>query len=366
MDIVISHASAIRLIREARETPGATLERTALTRVPRKPRRTRLTARKLSSLSPFSADLGREGARLDLLVPDATSRYQLRGVASHVLSVPLPQGQLLRARHDSQGASVLVTAPSLCVAQMAGVLLERVREGRLERWQAVVKLVELCAELCGTYSRNPQSPKTSPCAFGLAPVCSAAEIRSGLELLHDIDGLSLAREAARHVFDGSASPMETLHRMMLCLPGELGGLVLPKPQMNCPIDAKGPVAPLLSHAGMRPDLSWVELKIAVEHDGEEWHDMKGRRVLDARRIQDYQTLGWVVLPATFEDVRRQSSYNAFALRLCGLMDARGLAGTSTRVRRLLQDEEFLARQALLLAMLLPPIERYGDAGALVA
>lgn len=366
MDIVISHASAIRLIREARETPGATIEKTDLMSVPKKPRQARLTVRQLNALG-FESLCPAPGDRtIDLFAPDAAHRYRLRGTRTHVLSGDVPVGSIMRIRRTSDAPSVLVAGPALCVALAASLFLEDIRNRKMERWRAVVRLVELCAELCGTYSRNPFHPRSGQCTFGLEPFTTADDIHSGLLKLRGIDGLALAREAANYAFDGSASPMETLHWMMLCLPSSLGGLALSKPFMNEPIKVDEIRRPFINYVGIRPDLSWILLKIAIEHDGEEWHDLGGRRVLDAKRIQDYQTLGWVVLPATFDDVRRQSSYNAFAMRLCRLMEERGERGVLKRVKGQLKDESFTLRQAILLSMLLPPVGRYSDGAELLA
>lgn len=358
MDICISHDSAIGLLREARSTTGATLVPTQLTTLPHRARGIHVRLDRVETLGMSSIKARADAGRLDIISPSASRRICSTGIQSHSYKGPIPSGEVLCVSRF--GESLYVVGPALCFVHAAQVLSDAIAEGELAEWQAVARLVAFGAEMCGTYARDAISPKTGPCTFRLLPLIAADELRRRLQELHGLRGVSLARKAAALVFDGSASPMETLHRMMLSLPSEYGSLGLLEPSMNRQVDIDPRLAHLLSSPKIRADLSWERLRVAVEHLGEEWHDLSGRTPLDARRIQDYQTLGWVVHPTTFEDVRTPGAYNAFALRLCRSLEDRGLGGTVSAAKLLLEDGEFLARQAMLLAMLLPPVTHYDN------
>lgn len=78
-------------------------------------------------------------------------------------------------------------------------------------------------------------------------------------------------EALQEIRVGSASPRETLARLMLVRCG------LPEPRLNHPVlDELGT---LLGYA----DLLWVEQRVAGEYQGEEFHDGGKERARDERR-----------------------------------------------------------------------------------
>lgn len=102
-------------------------------------------------------------------------------------------------------------------------------------------------------------------------------------------GVALSRRAVGLVAQGVDSPMETRLRLLLVLAG------LPCPVINQDVVAHGAWI-------ARPDLSYPELKIAIEYDGDhhrvsrrQWQSDIGRR----RMLEDE---GWIVLVVTADDV----------------------------------------------------------------
>jgi hypothetical protein len=96
----------------------------------------------------------------------------------------------------------------------------------------------------------------------------------------------LARRAAALVRPRVDSPMETRVRLLLVLAG------LPEPQPNLDV---------LSEDGrwlFRPDLSYPELRIAIEYDGRHHDEDAGQWEHDIGRMETYERHGWRVIVVT--------------------------------------------------------------------
>ena len=106
-------------------------------------------------------------------------------------------------------------------------------------------------------------------------------------------GVVLARRALDLVNPAAESAMETRLRLLIVLAG------LPAPDVNVPVS-------LPNGRSVRPDLSYRELRIAIEYDGEVHADAVERARDEARRVALRQ-LGWVVLSFTREEVLRSPS-----------------------------------------------------------
>lgn len=111
----------------------------------------------------------------------------------------------------------------------------------------------------------------------------------GIQPLHD----ALARrvrprgkvtllEALEEIRVGSASPRETLARLMLVRCG------LPEPALNMPIH--GPDGSLLGIG----DLVWKKPKVIGEYQGAEFHDGENERARDGVRRRGLEADGWIV------------------------------------------------------------------------
>ncbi|MFD7310681.1 endonuclease domain-containing protein [Promicromonospora sp. NPDC059942] len=105
-------------------------------------------------------------------------------------------------------------------------------------------------------------------------------------------GLALCREAVDLVRPGTDSPMETRLRLIIVDAG------LPEPAVNVPArDAAGQFLAL-------PDLSYPELKIAIEYDGDHHRTDAETWRRDVERRQRLEDAGWLIITATADDVIR--------------------------------------------------------------
>ncbi len=106
-------------------------------------------------------------------------------------------------------------------------------------------------------------------------------------------GIVRAREALRLIAPGVDSPMETRVRLLLVD----DGLPCPEIGVNITDDTGAWLA--------RPDLAYLDLKIAIEYDGD--HHRTDQRQWRRDRFRDEQLRddGWIVIPLTADDILRR-------------------------------------------------------------
>lgn len=106
-----------------------------------------------------------------------------------------------------------------------------------------------------------------------------------------------AKRASSYLVKGSASPMESLLSMLLCLPPSLGGFGLPRPELNCPIETnEGSVAM------RRCDLCWPDQRFALEYDSDTFHSDASKLHLDSSRRSTLEKAGVHVVSVTKNQV----------------------------------------------------------------
>lgn len=247
------------------------------------------------------------------------------------------------------GPRIYVESPGLALVRMAQVLLPAVRNGQLVRSAALVRLMGLAMEFCGTYARDPLDPLGGPCSYGIEPLADADSLKRFLLGASGIRGLKLAREAAGYALDGSASPAETLLALAMSLPPRLGGAPLPGFAMNEPLELPGNAAALLHHRSMRPDFYWHDHRVALEYNGKV-HDSEDGHEEDHFRRQDYATCGIGVVEARSSDVRDAGALERLIKLVALELERRDGNGPSLR-RRIdasLQDPQARVARAQLI------------------
>ena len=128
---------------------------------------------------------------------------------------------------------------------------------------SLIQLITIGYELCGSYGLSVQS---SSGFLRREPRSNPQLIERYLEKCEGIHGVKAAKRASSYLIKGSASPMESLLSMLLCLPPSLGGFGLPRPELNYPIETnEGSVAM------RRCDLCWPDQRFALEYDSDTFH-----------------------------------------------------------------------------------------------
>ena len=259
---------------------------------------------------------------------------------------PLAEGTFDHAR-------VFVESPGLCLVRMADAISGRVGKGALSRGAALIRLVALGMEFCGSYARNAEDPWHGDISYDLAPLCSWSGLQQYVEGASLMHGRPLARRAAARVRDGAGSPHETLLSLAIRLPPALGGAGLPEPLANEPLVWPEDVRGHLKHRTMRPDLHWPQYLLASEYQGGT-HGDGTAFVEDSNRIQDYQSCNYLVFPATYEDIRETHCLGDYLAKLVRVMARYEGRGFGREKNALLLDPNVIQARAVLIANLLPP------------
>ncbi len=305
----------------------------------------------------------RDGAKLFVLVPREGDRSCSRRLCYRICEKGLPARSFVAVSRP--GFPLMVTeSPELCVIRAAADLTLKVRQGALDKNAALIRLVELIDELCGRYVRHPSSPRNEPLAYDLEPITSVDRLARYLHDVRRINGTPFARQALHYAIDNLGSPMEALLEMACCLPPHLGGINLPKPVSNQPLDFSRHERTLVSHVSLRPDLYWEKYRLAGEYNGHD-HDDKDASDEDDRRVSDYQACSIKVFPARYRNV---SSGRGLDEHLRKLIDAMAVVEGprwGQRVRATLASSTYQQARQVLLDTMLPPRPRHGQRDATV-
>jgi hypothetical protein len=238
--------------------------------------------------------------------------------------------QRLKASGLPEDLEIYLDSACRCFLVFAQTLSRLMRSGRIGRSEAILRLLVLGSELCGTYARDPGNPRKGEIAFGLPSATSSDELRGYLATCEGAKAIPLARDAASCLVDGFRSPLEAEFYYALTLPPRLGGLGFPKPLVNTPLITENHASPApLSHehvavsqrsAGhathhsiLTPDLHWplADLGLVIEVDGYAYHSDKATFLDDRLRDQDYGALGFQVLRATYANASSRKELEDF-------------------------------------------------------
>lgn len=155
---------------------------------------------------------------------------------------------------------------------------------------SLIQLITVGYELCGSYGLSVQS---SSGFLRREPRSNPQLIERYLEKCERIHGVKAAKRASSYLIKGSASPMESLLSMLLCLPPSLGGFGLPRPELNYPIETnEGSVAM------RRCDLCWPDQRFALEYDSDTFHSDASKLHLDSSGRSALEKAGIHVVSVT--------------------------------------------------------------------
>lgn len=222
---------------------------------------------------------------VDVLVRDGASRSRRSGVVSHRCAQKLPLRSVCKL-----ASGIFVASPELCFIQM-GEVLEDERE-----------LIEFGYELCGGYELPPDADGDY---HERAPLASTESIKRVCKGLAGMHGIKAARRAVRYVRDGSRSPMETAHVMMVALPRRWGGLGVRAVCMDLRIVVPDSLRALTRRGSVICDACVPKAKLDIEYNGFH-HDEEQRKVEDEERRNVLEAMGFqvkVLAKAAFFDAR---------------------------------------------------------------
>lgn len=265
MNLYLSHISALELLRNARQHPL----RSAVV----------LEASDSSSAefkSRVQSDFSALSSPVHVLITKAGDRTKREDIICHIFSGTLPKRAFVCIGKDTYASS-----PELCFVQLASVL-------------TLVQLIELGFELCGAYRRVC----TGKGFVQAKPLTSRAKLRRFVEGVERVEGIKQARRALDCIADNSASPMESVAAMLLCLPCRLGGYGLPYPVMNQQITVTPNRRKAVSKSCYYCDLYWPGARLAIEYDSDEYHTGTDHIFRDSSRRANLAYLGIEVVSLT--------------------------------------------------------------------
>lgn len=214
--------------------------------------------------------------------------------AAELLSYPLP-AEHLYAETETVHCTVLPGQKRRCGR---GVTVHCRRRTSPRRWKGLTVSddLELLSELsavldhaqlvaCCDYAVGPDAP---------SPRIRLAELRRRAEDARGVHGIKKLRRALADARERVESPKETELRLLLRDQG------FAEPAINLEVRAPG------SEESFRVDLSYPDLRIAIEYDGD-WHRTDRRRFRRDRRKDDVlHELGWRVVRVVDTDLTSPS------------------------------------------------------------
>lgn len=255
-----------------------------------------------------------------VLVPGPEYRRDSKSIMSHVIGSALPRGLLWRLDD-----AVSVVSPELCFLQMASIL-------------SIQKSIELGIELCGTYQPNPQN--ASGMATRPRPLTTVRKLAAVADALSHVKGSPTAKRALLWVRPGSASPMETLLWMRLCLPPRFGGWGFPAAEFNHAIELSPAESAAIGKHFLCCDLYFPKHRVAVEYDSSEFHTGDERIANDSVRRGVLERTGVKVLTITRREFFTYHEFEPKVRQLASLLGKRISEPTDEqqRARRILRAE----------------------------
>ena len=237
---------------------------------------------------------------LHVLVPSPVNRGRSKSVLPTVWREPLPKSSFRKVQADAY-----VSSPEFLFLQMARVL-------------DLIPLVELGMELCGTYRRESTDGQTT---YDQPILTTPRRIARFLDEVGQAYGYRRARQALAYVVPNSASPLETIVYLLLCLPRRLGGYAFPTPKLNATIKLGKRGRQHTLRKSSVPDLYWKDAKIDLECHGK-MHELEERRTEDSMRRKALERMDVEVVELTYDEVKDPKLFQATVKRLAKKLSLR--------------------------------------------
>ena len=292
--IYISHSSALHYWRT--NPPWYVLEG-----VEQNIRKLKSCPRNRGEIDSFRLPESEFGQRpIELLIPPGTFRPRV-GFTCHVQTKPLPPHALVPLH-----GGIHVASPELCLVQAFNKL-------------SFYEALQIGMEFCGTYALRPEGVEEK--ASRDYRLVDADAFARHVDSWEGISGLPSARKGAQYLANGSASPMETLTYLFLCLPRMYGGYNLGRPELNPEIELPFDLRLALRQDKVKPDLLWRKQKAVVEYDGS-YHNEGAQATKDEVRKATLESLGYTVYRFKKQHIYDPVLFDRLALALAKRLNVR--------------------------------------------
>lgn len=178
----------------------------------------------VAMLRPY-VDIGARSP-LELYVAGRGPRVRAELASGYACPPHLPRGAFVFAELPGNVGSVRIEPPALSFARFAQEVVEKELAGGIDAVQARTLLLDYGYELCGSYARDALAPLEVECHYFLNPTITPRDLSAWCGALYRYRHKRRAEACALEVLEGSASPMETLHAIVLSSGPEQGGTPL--------------------------------------------------------------------------------------------------------------------------------------------
>ena len=364
MAITISHASALHATRLLRSAGAhlASMDRGSIA-TPQPWMGTRWTKRNFTPES-WNWHTPSAQSKLHILVKDTAQRVRMSTIRSHTCKAALPPGSIIWLDENTT-----MPCPELLFVQMAETA-------------SLPALVLLGHELCGNFSRFADNPIAGPVTDMLPAATSVDKLRHYLDTLKQVPGIMKAREAVNHIADHAVSVPEAILATMYALPPSESGYGMGPITLNRQIDVTHDLAANIISTRF-PDILFPFAPVGINYDGEGHLDPAGlakaartaeradaqeklqaeqalvakiaevreKAIDDIRRTRELAASGFIVFPATKEDLFEWGQLDEFTRQILDCAQVVFGADVATYRERLDDTESKRDRFALLSAML---------------
>lgn len=247
-------------------------------------------------------------------VPNQRLRPRTPCISATTYGTGLPDGSFV-----DLGDGLSIPCPELLFVELAARMVPAVH-------------ALLGYELCGSFSRDPNDPRTGRATLGIAPVTSVERIGRFIDRCSNVRGTVAARRSLEYVADNAWSPAETVVAALVALPVHELGYGLGKVTLNARRAAPPELVKLGAATARIPDIEVDGLRVGFNYDGHDHLDLpsiaraatqeesdsaidavREKYVDDLRRNRELLATGRIVLPVTSEDLFRKNGLDAVML-----------------------------------------------------
>lgn len=260
-----------------------------------------------------------QSSPLFLLVSNSRQKWPVNNVRQRVLTRGFP-----RESFYCMDRAVYVPRPELTFLLMSHYL-------------SLTGLMLVGMELCGHYrlmSASSRQPLTSSRSlYNKQALTSTAHLARYLERCKGIGGIKETRRALRYLANDSASPMESVVYLLLCLPRSLGGFAIRRPILNAKraVNRSAKSFTLADH--LVPDLYWPQYHLDVEYDSDEFHSDDVSLQAGARRTLALRSMNVEVFSLTYDVVNDTTAFEEFARMVTKRLGQRWRQPTEQELKR---------------------------------
>lgn len=367
MGVVYNKVTALQIMRAMRSAGKPMQKRTDLS-APSLPMCRRWTR---GRLSPERFGGEKDPVKTYVATPSADERVRNSHVKNTVYGTGLPRNSLVALAEGSA-----MSGPELLFVEMGTLMPPMV--------QALLGM-----ELCGTFSRDPIDPRLGPVTYGIQPATTVEKIEGFLGAATRLRGHDQAKQALGVIRDNAWSPMETVIAAMAMAPISELGYGMGSVTLNPRLDQSPALVELGTRQSRVPDMLFDGTDVGFNYDGrghldldaivraardgdDVWRDLSGvvegvrhKSIDDLRRDRELAAMGYVILPATSEDLFVPGALDALMLE--AMLAIERFSRVDMEPQRVaLRSEALRSRRQQLVWSLLPWAEAEGFARAAAA